>query len=73
MMDKSDIQLETKYLLRWIPDKAYVKLYFRLNQKRKLNDKNVLISLCFIKITKKAKIKLYVLPGVGIYKRKSLI
>jgi ribosome biogenesis GTPase A len=29
--------------------------------------------LCFIKITKKAKIKLYVLPGVGIYKRKSLI
>ena len=29
--------------------------------------------LCFIKITKNAKIKLYVLPGVGIYKRKSLI
>ena len=29
--------------------------------------------LCFIKITKRAKIKLYVLPGVGIYKRKSLI
>lgn len=39
-MDKSDIQLETKYLLRWIPDKAYVKLYFRLNQKRKLKFEN---------------------------------
>lgn len=29
--------------------------------------------LCFIKITKNAKIKLYVIDGVGIYKRKSLI
>lgn len=29
--------------------------------------------LCFIKITKNAKIKLYVQNGVGVYKRKSLI
>lgn len=29
--------------------------------------------LCFIKITKNAKIKLYLIDGVGVYKRKSLI
>lgn len=29
--------------------------------------------LCFIKITKDAKLKLYVIDGVGVYKRKSLI
>lgn len=33
----------------------------------------VVNGLCFIKITKNAKIKLYVLEEVGIYKRKSLI
>ncbi len=29
--------------------------------------------LCFIKITKRAKLKIYTIDGVGVYKRKSLI
>ena len=37
-------------------------------------DEDVIVNgLCFIKIRKKAKLNLYVIDGVGVYKRKSLI
>ena len=57
-------------------DKKYNAKYMRPRLRITLAEPGfdvIVNGLCFIKITKKAKIKLYVLPGVGIYKRKSLI
>lgn len=37
------------------------------------NEDVIVNGLCFIKIVKKARIKIYTIKGVGVYKRKSLI
>ena len=39
-MDKTSLKKKIKYSLRFLPDRAYVKLYYRLNVKRKLDLKN---------------------------------
>ena len=39
-MDKTSLKKKIKYSLRFLPDRAYVKLYYRLNIKRKLDLKN---------------------------------
>ena len=39
-MKLTNIKKRMKYSLRFLPDKTYIKLYYRLNVKRKLNLKN---------------------------------
>ncbi|WP_394916329.1 ATP-grasp fold amidoligase family protein [uncultured Robinsoniella sp.] len=39
-MDKKKIMIDLKYAMRFLPDEFYVKLYYRLRVKRKLNLKN---------------------------------
>lgn len=39
-MNKLEIMKKLKYLLRFIPDEVYVKLYYRIHVKRKLNLKH---------------------------------
>lgn len=39
-MNLTKIKKKMKYSLRFLPDKTYIKLYYRLNVKRKLNLKN---------------------------------
>ena len=36
-MEKKELIMKTKYFFRFIPDEIYVKAYFRLKVKRKLN------------------------------------
>lgn len=39
-MDRSELMIKLKYALRFLPDSLYVKLYFRLTLKRKLDLNN---------------------------------
>lgn len=39
-MKKKDLMLKLKYILRFMPDELYVKLYFRMAVGRKLNLKH---------------------------------
>ena len=39
-MNRAELMIRLKYALRFLPDSLYVKLYFRLTLKRKLDLKN---------------------------------